>query len=283
METKFTNIRPSPIAGTWYSADPSELRGSIEGYLKEAEPPDLPGEVIALIVPHAGHHYSGLVAAYAFKAILGNQYDNVAIVAPSHHYYARAFLTSAHQAYETPLGIVPIEQAAVAEISKSLQAELGIGLTSVANDEEHSLEIELPFLQCVLPKPFSLIPIMLLEQSAWAAQGIGKVLAATLQAHKTLMVASSDLSHFHPEEHANQLDRAVLAEIGAFNPEGLYALKASGAGQACGLGAIAAVMWAAKALGADQVTVVNYNTSAAVTHDRSSVVGYGAAVITKSA
>jgi len=182
-----------------------------------------------------------------------------------------------------PLGVVPIEQAAVAEINRGLQAELGMGLTAIANDDEHALEIELPFLQCVLSEPFSLIPIMLREQSAWAAQGLGKALAAALQARKTLMVASTDLSHFYSEEHANQLDKAILTEIGAFNPEGLYALKASGEGQACGLGAIAAVMWAAKALGADQVTVVNYNTSAAVTHDRSSVVGYGAAVITKSA
>jgi len=104
METELTSIRPSPIAGTWYSADPSELRGSIEGYLKEAKLPDLTGEIIALIVPHAGYRYSGLVAAYAFKAILGHQYDSVAVVAPSHNYYAQAFLTSAHQAYETPAG-----------------------------------------------------------------------------------------------------------------------------------------------------------------------------------
>ncbi|MFH1445853.1 MAG: AmmeMemoRadiSam system protein B [Chloroflexota bacterium] len=282
METESTNIRPSPIAGTWYSADPAKLRGSIEGYLRETELPDLPGEVIALIVPHAGHRYSGLVAAYAFKSILGHQYDRVAVIAPSHHYYTQAILTSAHQAYETPLGIVPIEQAAVVEINKNLQAELGVGMTAIANDNEHALEIELPFLQCVLLEPFSLIPIMLREQSAWVAQGLSKALAATLQTRNALMVASTDLSHFYPEEHANQLDQAVLAEIAAFNPEGLYALKTSGQGQACGLGAIAAVMWAAKALGADQVTVVNYNTSAAVTHDRSSVVGYGAAVITKS-
>ena len=282
MSSTYKDIRPSPIAGTWYSADPHRLRASIERYLHEAQPPELTGEVVALIVPHAGHIYSGPTTAHAFKTVIGSGFERVVVISPSHHYYPQPILTSAHQAYKTPLGILPIDSEAVEAIDTGLRSELGLHLTPIRHDDEHALEIELPFVQCVLPQVSKLIPIMLRDQSARLAQGLGKILADTLRDTKTLLVASTDLSHFYTEDQANRLDQAILAEIGAFNPDGLYRLQASGEGQACGLGAAAAVLWAAQALGADKVTVVDYRTSANVTQDSSSVVGYGAAVVTKS-
>lgn len=282
MNSCYSDVRPSPIAGTWYSANPSKLRMSIQKFLADATPPEISGEIIALIVPHAGHIYSGLTAAHAFKLVGGMAFERVALVSPMHQYYPQPILTSGHQAYETPLGIIPIDQTGIDAVSQGLLDAVGIKMTPVRNDQEHSLEIELPFLQCVLSKSFSLVPIMLRDQSASLAKALGKALADLTEVGKTLLVASTDLSHFYAESIANRLDKSILSAVEAFDPQKLYKMAASGEGQACGLGAVAAVMWAAQKLGADKIFTVDYRTSAYVTHDRSSVVGYGAAVITKA-
>jgi len=283
MNTKIKEIRPSPIAGAWYPGNPQKLRTSVEGYLAEADTPTLQGEVLGLVVPHAGHIYSGPVAACAFNAVRGRSYDSVLIVPPSHQYYREPILTSAHQAYATPLGTVEIDRQAVNAIDRHLMANLGFGLTPVAYDEEHSLEIELPFLQVALETSFTLIPIMLRDQSPKTARALAEAIAAQVKGQNTLLVASSDLSHFHTETQANKLDQAILDQVAALDPDGLYRVMADGRGEACGLGPIAALLWAAKELGAEHAAVIRHATSAAVTGDRSSVVGYGAAIITRSA
>jgi MEMO1 family protein len=275
------NVRPSPIAGTWYSANPSQLRQTLDAYIEDANLPDLPGEVLALVAPHAGYRYSGPVAGYAFKAVQGKKFDVVAVLSPMHQYYPQPLLTSAHLAYRTPLGEIALAREILAEINTALKDKTGLTLTPVANDQEHSLEIELPFLQRTLADDFTLIPIMLRDQTRRIAQELGKILAKVLQGTSCLMVASSDLSHFYPEPAANRLDHAVLQAIADFSPDGLFDLKDQGKGHACGLAAIASVLWSAKDLGATDVTLLNYDTSATTSGDRSSVVGYGAAAITK--
>lgn len=274
-------VRPSPIAGTWYPGNPTQLRRTIEGYLENASPPNLPGEVVALVAPHAGYRYSGHVAAHAFKTIQGRSYAKVLIISPMHQYYPQPVLTSAHQAYRTPLGDIPLNRDNLDAVSRSLGEKLGLTLTPIANDQEHSLEIELPFLQVALSNDFTLIPIMLREQTREIAKALGEALAETLKGEDCLMVASTDLSHFYSEEKANRLDKRVLSALTDFSPDGLFDLKARGEGQACGLAPMAAVLWAAKKLGADQATLLKYDTSASATGDRSSVVGYGAAAITR--
>ena len=283
MMTTSTSVRPSPIAGTWYSADPSRLRKTLDDYMEKAELPELPGEIVALVAPHAGYLYSGPVAGHAFKAVRGNSYETVAVLSPMHQYYTQPILTSAHRAYQTPLGQIPIDKKILAEVNAQLAQSGNLSLHPVANDQEHSLEIELPFLQCALVGDFKLLPIMLRDQNRQTAKIIGKILAEVFKESSALLVASSDLSHFHPESVANQLDGQVLDALADFSPDGLFDLKAQGSGQACGLAAIAAVLWASRALGGTDVTVLNYNTSAAITGDRSSVVGYGAAAITRPA
>jgi MEMO1 family protein len=235
------------------------------------------------MAPHAGHLYSGGVAGCAFRTVSGKKFDLVAVISPMHHYYSPPLLTSAHAAYATPLGSIFIDRVAVAEVSTFLQGELGFGLEAVANDSEHSLEIELPFLQRALAGPFQLLPIMVRDQSPKVAQSLGKALAQVLRNRSALLVASTDLSHFYPEAIADRLDAAILEQVAAFSPEGLYRVQAEDKGYACGLGAVAAVLWAARELGADQVQVLKHATSGLITGDYSSVVGYGAAVITKAA
>ena len=276
------DVRPSPIAGTWYEGRPKILAAEIDHYLDQAELPELPGEVIAVIAPHAGHRYSGAVAGYAFAAVRGRTPDLVAVISPMHHPYFEPLLVTAHAAYATPLGEIPLDKQAVAALDAALRAELGFGLSPVTRDPEHSLEIELPFLQRALAGDFKLLPVMVHEQSPKVSEKLGKALALVLKERNALLVASTDLSHFYIQDEANTYDAEMLRQIEAFSPEGIFKAERSGKGFACGHAAVAAVLWAARELGADTVKVLRHATSGDVTGDYSSVVGYGAAVVLKA-
>jgi len=276
------DVRPSPIAGTWYEGRPKALAAEIDRYLEQAELPELPGEVIAVVAPHAGHRYSGAVAGYAFAAVRGRAPDLVAVISPMHHPYFEPLLVTAHAAYATPLGEIPVDKQAVAELDAVLVKELGFGLSPVTRDPEHSLEIELPFLQRTLASQFKLLPVMVREQSPKVSEKLGKALAKVLKERNALLVASTDLSHFYIQDEANTYDAEMLRQIEAFSPEGIFKAERSGKGFACGFAAVAAVLWAARELGADTVKVLHHATSGDVTGDYSSVVGYGAAVVLKA-
>jgi MEMO1 family protein len=276
------DVRPSPIAGRWYPGDPARLTASVDGYLDAARLPALEGEVIAVVTPHAGHLYSGPVAAYSFAALRGMQPEVIAVVSPMHYPYPHPLLTTAHSAYQTPLGLIPIDREAVESLDAELHARLGFGLTAVRNDPEHSLEIELPFLQRVLPGEFRLLPIMVRDQSSAVSSALGKSLAKILQERKAILVASTDLSHFFQQQTAYSLDSEVLHHLESLDPQGILDAEAQGKGFACGKGALAAVLWAACDLGANRVQVLHYATSGDVTGDYDQVVGYASAVVTKA-
>lgn len=275
------NLRPSPIAGTWYEGRPEALKRNVDRYLDNAHLPDLPGDVLGVITPHAGHRYSGSVAGYAFAALRGRTPDLVAVISPMHHPYAQPLITSSHDAYATPLGVIPIDKRTVNQVDSILQADLGFGLTAVPHDPEHSLEIELPFLQRALDSEFKLLPIMVRSQDSRISQGLGKALASVLKDKNFILVASTDLSHFYDQETARKLDSEMLRQIESFSPEGVFEAEHTRTGFACGHAAVAAVLWASKALGADTVKLLHYATSGDVTGDYSGVVGYGAAAILK--
>ncbi len=285
--TSILDTRPSPIAGQWYPADASQLAAEVDSYINAAQLPDLDGEVVAVMAPHAGYTYSGPVAGHAFAALRGLTPDVVALLSPMHYPYNEPLLTTAHSAYATPLGEVPVDHNALKALDSLLLMELGFGLTRVAHDSEHSLEIELPFLQRVLEKPFRLLPVMVRDHRARVVRGLGKALAALfsdgglLAAESLILVASTDLSHFYSQSVANELDAEMLRQVEAFDPDGVLSVENEGKGFACGSGAVAAVLWAARGLGADHVEIVNYATSGDITGDFESVVGYGAAVITR--
>lgn len=283
MMSEIARVRPSPIAGTWYPDNPQRLSAAVDSFLAGAKLPELAGEVLALITPHAGHRYSGKTAGHAFRAVQGRSFDLVALVSPMHRYHPGVFLTSAHQAYATPLGEVPVDREAVTQLNAALLASGAGGLTAVAYDEEHALEIELPFLQRALAAPFRLLPVMLRTQDPAAAEILGHALAKVLSGSNALLVASTDLSHFYSQAVAGQLDRAMLSRIERFEPESVLAAERSGQGYACGAAGVSAVLWAARDLGGDQVVVLDYSTSAEQTGDPTSVVGYGAAAVLKSA
>ena len=277
-----TDIRPSPIAGQWYTGDPRRLAESVDRYIQAAHLPELDGEVVAIMAPHAGHRYSGSVAGYAFAALRGLQPDLVVVVSPMHYPYPSALVTTAHSAYETPLGVIPVDLDALRVLDDTLEQTLGFRLAPVRRDPEHSLEIELPFLQRALAGEFRLLPVMVRDQSERVTHALGQALAQTLQSRSALLVASTDLSHFYPQAVADGLDAEVLRSVAAFDPRGVLQAEEQGKGFACGRGALAAVLWAAQALGADTVKVLNHATSGDVTGDYTQVVGYGAAVILRS-
>lgn len=275
------DVRPSPIAGKWYEGDPQILARIVDQYLEDAQLPELDGEVVAVIAPHAGHLYSGAVAGYAFAALRGRSPDLVAVVAPMHQPYSEHLITTAHEAYATPLGDIPVDKDVLHELDLILKSEMGFGLSPVPRDPEHSLEIELPFLQRALSSEWKLLPVMVRARELRVSEGLGKALARVLRDKNSVLVASTDLSHFYNQQTALTYDRAMLNAIESFDPAEAFDLERAGKGFACGLAAFTAVMWAARELGADKVKVLRHATSANVTGDYSSVVGYGAAAILK--
>jgi AmmeMemoRadiSam system protein B len=272
------DTRPSPIAGQWYPRNAGELGALVDKLLGDAPETPIPGEIVGLVAPHAGYLYSGRIAAHAFRPVKGMRFDRVVVVSPMHQVFYDPVLTTAHQSYWTPLGAIPVDHDALAALGKR------ISITAIYKDPEHSLEIELPFLQRSLDGPFSLIPLMLRDQSYKLAQVLGHALAEVIGQSeiKTLLVASSDLSHFYQQSQAEQLDHIMLDAIAAFDPHRVIQVEDEGRAFACGRAAIATVLVAAKALGADHVQITGYGTSADASGDTFRVVGYGAAAVYKS-
>jgi MEMO1 family protein len=276
------DVRPSPIAGTWYEGEARALAREVDGYLDAAHLRSLPGEVLGVIAPHAGYYYSGPVAGYAFAAVRGASPDLVAVLAPYHQYHHAPLLTADHDAYSTPLGSVSISRSALAELEDKMSALGGPGINRIPNDQEHSLEIELPFLQRALTSKWELLPVMVGTHDAATCRILAKALAEVLRERRGLLVASTDLSHYNEQQVALTLDRALLARVEAYETETLFDLERSGRGSACGLGALAAVMWAAQNLGANKIEILRHATSGDMRGDFSKVVGYGAAAILRT-
>src|SRR4030066_1441955 len=279
-EIGMKEVREPVFAGSWYPGNPEVLSRDIQRYLGDAKKEKVEGEVVALVSPHAGYMYSGQVAAYAYKLVEGRAFDSVVVVAPSHQALFKGASLYDRGGYRTPLGVVPID----VELSKKMmEKRKEIHFFPEAHSQEHSLEIQIPFLQVVL-KTFKLIPIVMEPYWSWeTCQYLSSAIAETVRGKNVLLVASSDLSHFHSYEEAVKLDKIVLDHIDRFDPEGLNRDLRSNRCEACGGGPIISIMLAAKALGAKKGKVLKYLNSGDVTGDRSRVVGYAAGVFYKKA
>ena len=272
------DVRPSPIAGRWYPGNARALEREIVRYLDRAEVEPPPGRVMGLVVPHAGLHYSGRTAAYGFRAARQLEPQIVAVVSPLHSAHQAPLLTTAHDSYATPLGRVKVDSESLELVRDLLCRRMNLDLVPIKNDSEHSLEIELPFMQVIWPE-FRLLPIMMGDQSVRTSERLAEVLAETLAERRALVVASSDLSHFHRQMQARLLDAELRRRLEHFDARGVIDGEREGTAYACGRGAIAAALWATRTLGADRVTILHYETSGDVTGDMHSVVGYASAVI----
>jgi hypothetical protein len=278
-ETAMKEIREPALAGTWYPGDPEILSRDVKGYLENVKKEKVEGEIVALISPHAGYMYSGGVAAYAYKLIEGRSFDTVVVVGPSHRFPFKGASLWDRGGFRTPLGVVPVDT----ELSKKLmEKRREIRFIPEAHSQENSLELQIPFLQTVL-KSFKLVPIAMEPDWSWeTCQYLSSAIAETVRGKKVLLVASTDLSHFHSYNIAVELDRIFLNHIVRFDIEGLNRDLKSNRTEACGGGPVVTIMLAAKALGANKGKVLKYLNSGDVTGDRSRVVGYAAGVFYKT-
>lgn len=280
MTTKTSIIRRPAVAGQFYPGDPSELRSMVDGFLAQATKsgPD----PAALISPHAGYVFSGHVAAQAFKQAERVEYDAIVVLGTNHSDpMARGFSIWPEGAYATPLGDVPVDS----ELAQALMdANSRITFQRSAHTMEHSIEVELPFLQRVQPgKKF--VPIVVCEPTLASCESLADTLATVLQGRHALIVASSDLSHYPRYGDAVRADRASLAAVVSLDPLALQASIEDFMGQGiadlhtcmCGEGPVMTTMIYARAIGAAQVDILKYANSGDVEYgDKHRVVGYGA-------
>lgn len=280
MSENQKGIRKPAVAGLFYPGDPSTLVKDIAHMYATVEKIPVEHDPVALIAPHAGYPYSGKTAARAFKLLEGRQYDTVVIISPSHTVFFQGSSVFDGSGYETPLGVVEID----AELSEKIASINPLvyfsnnGHATGANRGEHALEVQLPFLQVMLGK-FKLVAIVMGDQEEDSINGLAEVLASALRGTNTLLVASTDLSHFHSQKQANRLDKHIEEAIKAYDPEMLIDYLERGKGEACGGGIVAAVMKAAKRLGGARVEFLEYTTSGETTGDFDEVVGYLSAAI----
>lgn len=282
MTAPATRVRQPRFADDmWYRADSAHLDTALLGYLSAEFPPFNPHDLIGLVAPHAGHRFSGHVAGTAFAPLATTRFDAVVLVGPDHRGVAPGRVsTPAVDVWRTPLGDTPVAWEILEFLRKTIQ------LAMLATDDEHSLEVELPFLQKTLGN-FRLAPLLLGDQSRQTCEQLSALLVEAVRQsnEQVLFVASSDLSHFFDDATARQLDHETIQFMLNLDPRGLLEHVALGRihGQplACGAGAIATVMLAARSFGARQAHLLKYATSADVHPDRSRVVGYAAIAFTK--
>ncbi|HET6461193.1 MAG TPA: AmmeMemoRadiSam system protein B [Syntrophales bacterium] len=268
------DIRKSVIAGSWYPDRPKVLRADIEEFLLRAPDVKIDGSIRGLIVPHAGYAYSGQIAAIAYKIIKRKAFDAVFVLGPSHRAFFRGVSIYDRGGYETPLGVVPVDVPLAHAIMA--QSEI-ISYIPAAHSQEHSIEIQLPFLQVVLGK-FRFVPIVMGEQDRETCETLARSIVNATNGRNILIVGSSDLSHFHSYEKAVKLDSVVLKRVEKMDGRGLLEDLEKNLSEACGGGPAAVTMMASKKLGADRARLLKYANSGDVTGDRTSVVGYASAV-----
>jgi AmmeMemoRadiSam system protein B len=275
--------RRSVIAGSWYPGSEKGLMHAVHDYLARVEQPPVAGELVGLASPHAGYAYSGQTAAYAYHQLKGQEVNTVVLMGPSHRAWVGDYATSTEQAYETPLGPVAVDGALVEDLAGR------VSLRRVQDDREHSLEIQLPFLQHQLGT-FRLVPIMMSAEDPSAALRLAAALAEVVlekagKGERVLLVASSDLHHIENYDEVVRRDRAVVEAVAAYDLERLTKLLMAPGCSVCGRMPILTMLHAARTLGADAVEVLHHTNSGEVTGQKwpgQYTVGYMAAAVYKS-
>jgi MEMO1 family protein len=290
-------LRPAGVAGAFYPADPAELTAMMDQMLARVTLPNIDGKIVAVVAPHAGYEYSGPVAAYTYAALKGCKFKRVVVIAPSH--YVAFDFTSVFDGdgYVTPLGAVPVDKAfakKLARMSPSISLS-DRGHMATRAGAEHAIEVQLPWLQHVLGS-FTLVPIVMGDQSYENSRALGVSLAKLIQgetqrkgtktqepAGETLIVASSDLSHFHTYDEAEAIDQKTLRALEEWDYLSMSRNFEARVWEACGGAPIVAAMIAAERLGANRAEVLRYANTGDVTGDYSRVVGYSADIFVQAA
>ncbi|MFZ1729939.1 MAG: AmmeMemoRadiSam system protein B [Bacteroidota bacterium] len=274
---KAMKIRPPAVSGLFYPADPTVLSVTVDQLLDQHPPAHTEGKVIAIVSPHAGYAYSGPTAAAAYSLLRHRPFRTAVIVSPSHREYFNGVSVYDGDAYRTPLGLINVD----VELREKLLAYKGVITSSeMGHRNEHAIEVQLPFIQRINPEA-KILPIIMGDQSSEHCFLLSRALAEILTPD-CILIASSDLSHFHNQDEALLRDKIVAEDIAAFKPMQLLENLSSKRAEACGGGPIAAVMTASQAVGADRSTVLHQCTSGDVTGEMQRVVGYISAAFTLS-
>ena len=267
-------IRKPAVAGKFYPAEPDLLRREINKLLSMVTDSPLPGKICSLIVPHAGYIYSGLTAAHGYKLLEKNPVPTVVLISPSHREYFAGISICPGDAFRTPLGDIPI----ASELSDLIaENDKIIARSDRGHGSEHAIEVQLPFLQVVLDK-FSIVPVVVGDQRPAICYHLVEKLSSVLKDKNVVMIASTDLSHYHAADAAETLDQIIIKDIAEFNHEKLMSDIQNERAEACGGGPAVVVLAASEKLGANNIKILHHCNSGDVTGDRSAVVGYLSAV-----
>jgi len=274
-------VRPPAVAGAFYPADPKALAGMVDGFLAHAEAVPADGELIAIIAPHAGYEFSGGVAGFSFRQVQGKDYDTVIVMGPSHYYAFSGASVYTGDSFATPLGEVDVDK----EMARSfIDAKNHVTYDPKAHEKEHSVEVEVPFLQRALKAGFKVVPIVVGDPDPEAMKSLSASVARALGAKgkKTLLVVSTDWSHYHTYDEAVAMDTLGIETLKKLSSFELVSRDMQGRVELCGIYPVAAAIDAADQSGADSVKLFKYANSGDVTGDRSRVVGYAAMGIYRS-
>jgi AmmeMemoRadiSam system protein B len=280
-------IRPPCQAGGFYAGTAGSLKTQIENcFLHKLGPGKIPEiaeegrrRIIGLVCPHAGYMYSGAVAAHAYyKLALDGKPDVVFLFGPNHGGYGSGLAVMNDGFWRTPLGDVEIDSESANQVVRESHI---IDIDDSAHRFEHSIEVQLPFLQYLYGSKFKIVPICFLMQDLSSAREVGEAVAKVLAGKNGVIIASSDMTHYEAQESANRKDKMVLEAVEAMDEAKLYSVIEAHHISACGYGPIAALMTAAKILGAKEAKLLCYKTSGDVIGDYSSVVGYAAVCFKK--
>lgn len=273
------NIRRSVFAGTeWYPGDEGELRKTIEEYFSNADTATIPGDIVGIISPHAGYYFSGQTAAYGYKQIMGKSYDFVVVLAPLHSPMPGRYIVNDSEYYETPLGKIPIAKEIIGQLKSS------VDLKFIGQDGEHSLEIQLPFLQVALDQ-FKLLPILLDPRDFSSHANLIDSLAQIVGKHRALIVASTDLHHTHDYRDVERKDKAIVETLVDFDSQRIHDALSQVDCSVCGGVPVTIVVDVSKMMGADKLIVLNQTNSSEVTKQKKIgqwTVGYLSAAIVRS-
>ncbi len=269
-------IKEPNVSGQFYSADPKELRADIEKFMSAASNTPSPKHIDIIIAPHAGYIYSGPVAGYSFKAVSQTPYKTIVILAPSHFYGFDGISIWEKGGFKTPLGIADVDE----EFTKKLMAtNPNFYFDSKAFEREHSLEVEIPFLQKTF-NDFKIVPIVFGQPSVQLLNDFAMSLKETIGDRKdVLIVVSTDLSHYHDDGFAREMDARTIGAIKELNAKQIWMENQKRTMEMCGFIPVVTAILYAQHKGLTDVELLNYGNSGDVTGDKSSVVGYSAIAI----
>ncbi len=276
-------IRTPAVAGMFYPGEANELKDVVKNcFLHKFGPGKIPPatsseKIYGIICPHAGYPYSGPVACHSIYSISSKPIELFIIIGPNHWGIGCTVASMKDVQWETPLGSVEVDSESAAELKKISNM---VELDFFSHTKEHSIEVQVPLLQETYSNPFKILPIILINQDYEVAKEVGIVMSKIAKQKNTMIIGSSDFTHYEENEFAHKQDKALIEPILNLDEEKFYSVLKEKRVSACGYGAIASTMIACKELGATKGELLKYATSGDVTGDKSSVVGYASIIFT---